>query len=154
MTFWCGSTSVPLTNGSGSGRPKNMRLWIRIPNTVMALKIWSDIHLLTPLNVCVSFFSLERYRQKNNVRSWYCSLPSFGRWCGKSYYNYLKISNSHNLIHNSCRYGGSVDPYLRPRDPDPIPNNVMVLKIKSAIYHLTVCQSFFPWKDIVRKKVS
>jgi hypothetical protein len=27
-----GSGSVPLTNGAGSGRPKNMR--IRIPNTV------------------------------------------------------------------------------------------------------------------------
>ena len=25
-----GSGSIPLTNGSGSGRPKNMRIWIRI----------------------------------------------------------------------------------------------------------------------------
>ena len=29
-----GSGSIPLTNGSGSGRPKNIRIpWIRIPNT-------------------------------------------------------------------------------------------------------------------------
>ncbi len=50
-------------------------------------------------------FSLERYRPKKGVLS-YCSLPNFGRWCGKL--NHLQISHSHNLIHNFCRYGGSV----------------------------------------------
>ncbi len=34
VTFWCGSGSEHLTNGSGSGRPKNMRIRIRIPDTV------------------------------------------------------------------------------------------------------------------------
>ncbi len=30
-----GSGSVPLTNGSGSGRPKILRIWIRIRNTAL-----------------------------------------------------------------------------------------------------------------------
>jgi hypothetical protein len=29
------SGAVPLTNGSGSGRPKNMQIRIRIPNTAI-----------------------------------------------------------------------------------------------------------------------
>jgi hypothetical protein len=29
-----GSESVPLSNGSGSRRPKNLRIWIRIRNTI------------------------------------------------------------------------------------------------------------------------
>jgi hypothetical protein len=76
----------------------------QIPNYVIVLNILPDIHLLTPLNVCVSFFSLERYRQKNDVLS-YCSLPNY--WHCTVKLNHLQISNSHNLIHNSCRYGGS-----------------------------------------------
>jgi hypothetical protein len=42
-----GSEAVPLTNGYGSGRPKNMRiLRFRIPNTgkeeVVKIRLWLD----------------------------------------------------------------------------------------------------------------
>ncbi len=36
-----GSGSVPLTNGSGSGRPKNLRIQIGIPNTVLKNSFFS-----------------------------------------------------------------------------------------------------------------
>jgi hypothetical protein len=38
-----GSESIPLTNGSGSGRPKNM--WIRIRNTARKVKNKDATHL-------------------------------------------------------------------------------------------------------------
>ncbi len=45
---WSGS--VPLTNGSRSGRPKNLRIRIRIWNTVVHYLTWKNL-------LCYSFFS-------------------------------------------------------------------------------------------------
>ncbi len=53
------SGSIPLTNGSGSGRPKNM--WIRIRNTALDdIVNWIKLLALFPKVCCLHFLSLNK----------------------------------------------------------------------------------------------
>ncbi len=77
-----GSGSIPLTNGSGSMKPKNMwirwiRIRIRIRNTVKkCLKGSYSIHFgLSSANWCGS---------GSNLSLWLGSGSSYSLWCGSS----------------------------------------------------------------------
>ncbi len=76
-----GSGSIPLTNGSGSGRPKNMWIrWIQIRNTAFTEQFWLP-WIRCPLKL-VHLNCIEGNHRKgastHRRRSW-CAWPAWSR---------------------------------------------------------------------------
>ncbi len=123
-----GSGSVHLTNGSGSGRPKNVRILrirIRIPNTGLSQELQRILSKICENLFLTKFLNSWPWCCPSSCAPWRCGEPSCSPACWRCPArnhpprNRRKIPNSHAnwlVVSSSCSVA---DPGCLSRTPDP-----------------------------------